>query len=413
MSVLQDIAKLNAGTLMIFYALDLSGCRGKFGQTTKDVYLWCEGVNELGNDVVWSGAIPSIAQDTLDSNGNSYSGNYPRTFTRYPVQTTGFDRPGDGTIPRPKIAIGNTNGIISSLTRTYNDLLGAKLVRIRTFLKYIDGTNFSKLNLLLYSNTTSNAAFFVNQLTKGSNNLVTLTGTSDPYIGQTVTGFNTIKDRVFSFGVTASTTTAVGKYLRLFIYSGSVDEVYSIEVGPLTSTPKEFTCSYKFTNSTSSSVNFRVDMEAGSGSAWAVGNTVTLSNWHSNEGDILRDYIETTASRNPYEDPQQYLDREIWTIDRKSTENSAMIEWELTAPYDLVGVKLPRRQCIQNVCVWKYRGTECNYTGTLYFDKNDAPVQTAQLDVCGKRLNSCKIRWAATDKSTPLPFGGFPAVGLN
>ena len=90
-----------------------------------------------------------------------------------------------------------------------------------------------------------------------------------------------------------------------------------------------------------------------------------------------------------------------------------MIEWELTAPYDLVGVKLPRRQCIQNVCVWKYRGTECNYTGTLYFDKNDAPVQTAQLDVCGKRLNSCKIRWAATDKSTPLPFGGFPAVGLN
>lgn len=401
MSVLQDIAKLNAGTLMIFYALDLSPCIGKFGQTTTEKFLWCDGVNELGNDVVWSGALPGITgYDTVSA----------RTYTRYPIQSSGFDRTGDGTIPRPKLAIANTSGIIGALARDYNDLVGARLVRVRTFLKYIDGVNFSKLNLLLNSNNTNTTSYFTNQVTKGASNLVTVTAITDPQIGQLVTGFNTIKDRVFSFGVKASTTTAVGKYLRLFIYSGNTDEVYSKVVGPLTTTPTLFTCSYKFTTSTNTGVNFRVDMEAGPGTAWVVNNTLTLSNWQANEGDTLGEYIDTTSSRNPNADPLQYLDREIWTIDRKSTENSAIMEWELTAPYDLVGVKLPKRQCIQNACVWKYKSAECGYTGTNYFDKNDLPVASASLDVCAKRLTSCKARFGTT---AILPFGGFPSVGLN
>ena len=403
MSVLQDISKLNAGSLMIFYALDLSSCRGKFGQTTNEVFLWCEGVNELGNNVIWSGALPGIS-------AAGYNTISPREYLRFPIQTEGFDRPGDGTIPRPKLAVANTSGLIGALAREYNDLLGAKLVRVRTFLKYIDGINFSKLNLLLNSNNINTTQFFVNQVTKGANNLVTITGINDPYIGQQTNGFNTIKDRVFSFGVKASSTTAVGKYLRLFIYSGSVNEVYSVQVGPLTTTPQLFQCTYKFTTSTDTSVNFRVDMEQGSGSAWAVNNTLTISQWQANEGPQLLDYIETITSRNPYEDSSQYLDREVWTIDRKSAENSSIIEWELTAPYDLIGVKLPRRQCIQNACVWKYRGPECGYTGTKYFAKNDTVITDPTKDTCGKRLSSCKVRFGET---AVLPYGGFPSVGLN
>jgi lambda family phage minor tail protein L len=390
---------------MIFYALDLSECRGKFGQTTNEVFLWCDGVNELGQDITWSGALPGLS-------AAGYNTNAARIYTRFPAQAQGFDRQGDGTIPRPKIAVANKDGIISSLTREYNDLVGAKLVRVRTFLKYLDGVNFSRGNLLLNSNNINTTSYTVNQCTKDTNNLVTLTDTTDPYIGQLTTGFYTIKNKVFSFGVTASTTTAVGKYLRLYIYSSSIDEVYSTLVGPLTTTPTEYTCSYKFTTSNNQGVQFRVDMEPGpTGGAWAVGNTVTLSKWHSNEGDVLTEYIETTSTKNPNEDSQQYLDRELWIVDRKSTENSAYIEFELTAPYDLVGVKLPRRQCIQNVCTWKYRGTECGYTGTNYFDKNDQSVSLVSQDVCGKRLSSCKARFGTG--SAVLPYGGFPAVGLG
>jgi lambda family phage minor tail protein L len=51
----------------------------------------------------------------------------------------------------------------------------------------------------------------------------------------------------------------------------------------------------------------------------------------------------------------------------------------------------------------------CSYTGTTYFDANDTPVATAGQDVCGKRLSSCQARFG----TQPLPFGGFPGVGLT
>ena len=76
----------------------------------------------------------------------------------------------------------------------------------------------------------------------------------------------------------------------------------------------------------------------------------------------------------------------------------------------MAGVQLPRRYIVQNVCPFKYRGTECAYTGTSYFDANDNPVGSAGLDVCGKRLSSCQARFG-TNK--PLSFGGFPAAGLT
>ena len=234
MSVLQDLTKLSAGTLLVFYELDLSPCIGKFGQTTTDKFYWVDGVNELGANVVWRG----------------------QEYNRYPIQTSGFDKSGDGTIPRPKLTVSNTGGLIGSIARDYNDIAGAKLTRTRTFLKYIDAINF--------------------------------------------------------------------------------------------------------------------------------------------------------AEGNPYADPEQFLDRETWVVDRKANENSIFIEWELTAPFDLIGVKLPRRQCIQNACTWKYRGAECGYTGTNYYNEYDKPT-TLENDKCGKRLTSCKLRFGAT---AILPYGGFPAVGL-
>lgn len=101
---------------------------------------------------------------------------------------------------------------------------------------------------------------------------------------------------------------------------------------------------------------------------------------------------------------------DVFFIDRKVTENRDVVEFELAAAFDVAGVKLPRRQIIQNVCVWRYRGGECGYTGTNYFDANDDPVGSAGLDVCGKRLSSCEARFGVNN---PLPFGSFPAAGLT
>ena len=59
-----------------------------------------------------------------------------------PVESEGFEVLGDQRLPRPKIKVSNAGLYISSLLRKYNNLNGAKLVRKRTFAKFLDDVNF-------------------------------------------------------------------------------------------------------------------------------------------------------------------------------------------------------------------------------------------------------------------------------
>lgn len=122
------------------------------------------------------------------------------------------------------------------------------------------------------------------------------------------------------------------------------------------------------------------------------------------------DAVNFPGGVNPWgiPDPNAELPREVYYVDRKTAENREVVEFELAAAFDLVGVRAPKRQCIANVCQWVYRSTECGYTGTNYFDENDLPVASASADVCGKKLSSCQARFGA---SAELPFGSFPGVG--
>jgi hypothetical protein len=113
---------------------------------------------------------------------------------------------------------------------------------------------------------------------------------------------------------------------------------------------------------------------------------------------------------NPYgtPDPTAEFPREVYYVDRKVSESRDLVEFELCAAFDLAGVRAPKRQCIANMCQWVYRSTECGYTGTNYFDENDASVPTSASDVCGKKLSSCKVRFGA---NAALPYGSFPGIG--
>jgi lambda family phage minor tail protein L len=107
-------------------------------------------------------------------------------------------------------------------------------------------------------------------------------------------------------------------------------------------------------------------------------------------------------------DPTAEFPREIYYIDRKSAENRELVEFELASIFDLAGVRAPKRQCIANICQWVYRSAECGYTGTNYFDANNNAVGSASLDVCGKRLSSCQVRFGT---NAELPYGSYPGVG--
>ena len=110
----------------------------------------------------------------------------------------------------------------------------------------------------------------------------------------------------------------------------------------------------------------------------------------------LKKYLDGEAGA----DPHAKFPDEIWYVDRKSNENRAVVEFELASKFDLVGVMLPRRQIIANVCQWAYRGGECGYNGTDYYDINDNKVTASGSDVCGKRLSSCNVRF------TPFTLDG-------
>ena len=121
------------------------------------------------------------------------------------------------------------------------------------------------------------------------------------------------------------------------------------------------------------------------------------------------DAVNFPGGVNPTADPSAEFADDIYYIDRKSRETRDVIEFELAASFDLEGVNLPRRQIVQNVCPWRYRSSECGYTGTHYFDANDQRVTANSQDICGKRLSSCQVRFG---QASELPFGGFPAAGL-
>jgi len=54
---------------------------------------------------------------------------------------------------------------------------------------------------------------------------------------------------------------------------------------------------------------------------------------------------------NPYgtPDPTAEYKREIYLVDRKATENREIVEFELAAPSDLAGVRIPKRQCTREL----------------------------------------------------------------
>lgn len=121
------------------------------------------------------------------------------------------------------------------------------------------------------------------------------------------------------------------------------------------------------------------------------------------------DAVNFPGGINPTADPTAALPDDVFFVDRKASENSVQITFELAASFDVAGVMLPRRYIVQNVCPWRYRGADCGYAGTAYFDRNDTAVSSLSQDVCGKRLSSCKARFG---QNAELPFGGFPAAGL-
>lgn len=230
--ILQETLKSAPSSIIDLFEADLSHIYPEV-----EVIRFFSGTTSEYSNIVWAG----------------------NTYTAYPLKFSGFEWDGSGKLPTPKVQVANITGFMTYLNMTYNDLIGTKITRIRTFLKYLDATNFV--------------------------------------------------------------------------------------------------------------------------------------------GDVNADA-----------DPTAEFPREIYYVDRKVVENSTVVEYELASALDLSNTKLPKRIIAQNICMWKYKGAECNYTGTACFDQF-GNATTPENDSCGKRLSDCEKRFYSTGVRI-LNFGGFPGAGL-
>lgn len=247
------------------------------------LYRWHNGV-----------AMNSVGQ--LKFNGQTYSA--------LPIDADGFDykgtAEGSGTLPRPTLRVSNLLYTVTTLLTevnkisTGNDLLGAKLTRIRTLAKFLDKENFVPDDVI-YKVTVSNNQFYLN-------------GVSKPTLNLTRNG---------RYIFLQDDPSNLGNRFRLIANNGAI---LSNSLG----TPGK----------SDGRTIFEVPSSATSGSYSSVengtsyGNTITFS-----------DYQHTGNANMRFPD-------EIYFIDRKSGENKQMVEFELCSALDMQGFKLPKRICL-------------------------------------------------------------------
>jgi lambda family phage minor tail protein L len=372
-AITTEIQKLEPSAVVELFEMDATDFGG-------DLLRFHAGTNGLSANVVWQG----------------------NTYTAYPIKATGFDFTGNGQLPRPKLTVSNTTGAITLLVLTYDDLLGAKITRKRTMVKYLDQNNFPDLYSYKFDSGTEGWA--------AGNATLTQSG------------------GVLTWTPTATNATLSKTFITAERYQGNSARWVTARIRRISGTGVwEGNCYYSTPSNTVSSsfrktINAPTDLAQWNTVTWDMsaltvgGNDYIASEIRSIRLDIVSDAtsaweisdIKITGTNPDADDTAEFPD-DVFFIDRKATETRDMVEFELAASFDVAGVLLPHRQIIQNVCVWRYKGTECGYAGTNYFNANDESVGSSGLDVCGKRLTSCKLRFGQNE---PLPFGSFPSAGL-
>lgn len=59
------------------------------------------------------------------------------TYSPVPIAFGGVEVTGSNKLPTPKLFVGNVDGGMTDLSRDYDDLIGFRLIRIRTYKKYL------------------------------------------------------------------------------------------------------------------------------------------------------------------------------------------------------------------------------------------------------------------------------------
>ena len=108
-----DVHDLEPTAVIEMFELDISPFNA-------GIFRFHPGTNGIHTNIVWQ--------------GNDYMA--------LPMEVEGMEIKGDGTLARPTLTFANIEGYISKIINTYDDLIGLKVRKKTTYLKYLDAINF-------------------------------------------------------------------------------------------------------------------------------------------------------------------------------------------------------------------------------------------------------------------------------
>lgn len=112
MTIQQDVSQTWHDAIIELFELDLEPITGN----ASDKYYFTAGVMPDNSKMQWNG----------------------KEYEPLPIQASGFERTTKGQIPTPELTVANVLGTLASVVNALDDLVGAKVIRRRTLLKYLD-----------------------------------------------------------------------------------------------------------------------------------------------------------------------------------------------------------------------------------------------------------------------------------
>ena len=278
----------------------------------------------------------------MNNNGNIvWQGN---TYERFPITCEGFEKSGNGKIPRPNLKMANMGGItrsgsvitvtdlllICNLVTPHNDLLNAKLTRIMVTADALDNVNFAPVTTTTTSTIADPAdaetvTYTVTVQNVGGVNIFLLNGVNNPVI--------TMK-RGSTYIFDQSDSSNSGHPLRIKQNSGASYSTGVTVAGTQGSAGSSVTFQPPYPDAPSD-LRYYCTVHGN-----AMGNSITMNN-----PNTTTQTTSTTTQTNPFGTPSaDELPREIYLINRKVSERRDFVEFELKGDLDKTNLRIPKRQ---------------------------------------------------------------------
>lgn len=386
-AVLTELYKYNPSALIELYELDLTPLQEYYtskGQpitTTK--YYFHNGYNQrhgtVDADVDW--------------------GSPQNTYSAMPIQLEGLEVSSAGQVPRPTLTVSNLNGNFGSLCKAYANLIGARVTRIRTLVKFLNSSNFPTTNLL-----TNTEAFDTWTQDVDANTTVTANAATAPDGTLTADKLFEANTTPSNHGVTKDFTVAASNVnvccsvylkaagrtnaaLRFRNKANSTSGAsFNLSAGTISGTTLGsvlrsgiqpmgndwyrcwIVCSsgtgatvprieiYTDTDNNPSTISYAGTLNSGifvwGAQAEVITNTTLTPSLYQAVGATVG---------NPTADPFAKFPDDVFFIDRMSEEVPGRITFELAPAWDVEGIQLPRRQVVANICPWTYTEDPCTW----------------------------------------------------